>query len=640
MEIVIKSYLNKSVGDVKAVLMILLVFLIVIYLYFPYIQNYSTTPKWVLLLVVSLIFFILKFRKEVSVSMGLLLWSLFIFQYFIQCAGSYNFWDSVLHGIPLILAPFTVVTMSKYISKTDEFYRQLALVLSVLTLPLLVYIVFLIGSALANDTYSHGLTYNFRFTMGHRNQLSQFLTLLIPLIVAGSITEKTTKKSRLLFYTVILLICIVVSFLQCRSALMVLFLIYPGTFLLHYVSKKSRKVKLVFTVGLIVLATTFGLVLRSGLGKSIPVFQQFTEVGFGSGNERVRIWENSLDLWCESPLTGIGSGNWKIEILRTPLRFTQAENSIVFYQRAHNDFIQTGTENGWIGFCLLVIFFIIVCINLFRADISSKFRFTMLSGIFGFILIANFSFPLEKIELLILLFLFALPGFTKKISGRWGYILNAGLVTIGTLSFIASTKWLSEERNYFKYKQGQDINLLLGSNPTFYTIDPISAPLYWHIGNHYYDQAKFKAAVKNYQKALKYNPHHVHVLNNLGSTYLAMGMNDSAKENYDKALKINPLFTETLMNYAAFHFNTGYVDGALGYILQVRVDQEPHNYKAFIELIGKAKVELLIEKHSDPALKSFFNQCYSDSDLLYKISVNCRNTGASYEDELLKYYNG
>ena len=366
----------------------------VIYTYYPFIQNYSTTPKWIVLSFFGIIFSVIKIKTPIRLSWGVIIWSLFVIQYILQCFRAYNFWDSLLHSMPLIIAPLIGLVITKYIHDLNHFYRKMSVIIAVLILPILGYILYEMGSLYTLNEYNHGTSYGFRFTFGHRNQLAQFLALLVPLIFMGIIHGTKNGRKYILgaFIAIIYLIC---SLLMCRSVLIVLYGLYPLAVALYFLSSLKKKWRTIFMLIAIVFAIIFGtLALKKP--EIIPGLKYFTETNFGSGNERVRIWKNSLDLWKEKPIIGHGSNDWKIEILRTPLRFTQAEESMVYYQRAHNDFIQIATENGLIGWFILALSFIMLGIGIFKSELNKLSKIALITGVFGFVIIANFFFSIRK----------------------------------------------------------------------------------------------------------------------------------------------------------------------------------------------------------------------------------------------------
>ncbi|GEM_PF-1686376 len=631
---------KKTAGEAKnhmhlfGVLLLLGLF----FLYYPYIQNYSTTPKWIFLGIFGLGLAFFGSKKRLSWSLGLTLWALFVIQYLIQCNWSYNFWDSLIRSTPLILAPIIALLLKKQSRDIRELWSVIGTIAMFLILPLLLYTLLQILGLYLGGEYTHQSTYDFRFTFGHRNQFVQLLALLIPVLVMARMYAQHRWKKHL-FVTTIVLIYITAVLLMNRTVFIVLFGIYPlGAIVLFAVKQSKRFRRNLYLIGLVGFIAG-GAIIFSPIGKKLPVVNDLLATSYGSGNERVRIWKNSVDLWKEDFFIGKGSGDWKIEILRTDLIHTKADQGQVFYQRAHNDFLQVAVENGLLGVVLLLAFFVVISIQLLRSDAERNIKVVSLFGILGFVVIANFSFPLEKVELLLLLFLFSSPGFREH-SGEEKYrkLELSGVFALVSLVTIMASIWFKNERLYFDYKSGIDRDAFAQIDKTFYTIDPTSTPLYWNVGNESYEQGNFNDALPNYEKALQYNPYHVHALNNLGSCFYSLGEIDYAEEQYEKVLEINPRFVETLMNYASLHFNRNDIDGALNTILKVPIDQEPENYRLFITTIAQDKFKWLIELYDEPGFENFMIENYNNPELMYQISVNSRNSWASYEDEMRIYY--
>jgi tetratricopeptide (TPR) repeat protein len=449
---------------------------------------------------------------------------------------------------------------------------------------------------------------------------------------------KNGKWQKRIVIATVSLIYIVSTLLMNKTVLLILFGVYPGVFALFHLSKLSKKIK---TIGvscvLLLLLSGLGLML-SGKLNNTSYFGQIFTTDYGSGNERVRIWKNSYDILKSEPLLGKGSGDWKIEILNTPLRFTQAEQSMVFYKRAHNDFIQIAAENGLFGLGVILLFFIVVIVGLGKSKVEKSAKYILLSGVFGLLMVMNTSFPLEKIELLLLLFLFLLPLFVNSKGKVSKFKFSFVLIGLNLVLFSGALFWCVKEVKYFKNIQENNMSQLEKLNLDIYSITPDVMPTYALIATDYTLKNDYNNAIKYYEKALNHNPYHVHVLNGLGSSYYALGNFEKAQEYYQSALEVNPKFSETLLNHTALLFNNGDIDGALDELLKVVIGWEPANYYEFMVIITKAKCNWLIELHDEPNFEAFLLQVKEDSQLLYKISTNSRKTGACYEDELRIYF--
>jgi O-antigen ligase len=609
------------------------------YLYYPQLQNYSATPKWVYLAVFGLVVSIFRFKERMNWSLGMWLWLAFVLQYLVGCFASYNLWDSIIRSVPLILAPLVILLLMREENDWSVFFTKIAIAATILISPiLLLTIAEIIGLAI-NGEYTHLSTYDFRYTFGNRNQYAELIALLVPLL-ATAIYFAEIRWKKVLFGAGIVLLYLTGTLLLNRAVLLVIYGVYPVgllIFSLQRLKNPLRKYGFLSLAG----AVLVGLILvASPMRKQIPVVKNLLETGYGSGSERVHIWQNSVDLWKEKPVFGSGSGDWKIEILRTPLKETQASESTVFYQRAHNDFIQIAVENGLVGWLLFVLFFVVGIVLLWKSEISIAVKILLVSGIVGYLLISNFSFPIEKVELLILLFLFLAPGL-KPISNPKGQkAIQFGVLGVMIVLLLLSVNWLQMEKVYFLFKFENDTIALEEINKNQYTIDPTCTPLFWHEGNEDYNKADYEKALETYLVANKYNPYHVHILNNIGSCYYALNDKPKAEEYFKKALKINPNFLETQMNYSSFLFNSGDINGALDQILSIPPHNEPENYRMYVVAIAKAKYQSMIELYDEPEFENYLNATVNNDDFLYEISKKARISGRSYEMELREEMKG
>ncbi len=122
-----------------------------------------------------------------------------------------------------------------------------------------------------------------------------------------------------------------------------------------------------------------------------------------SANQRFNIWEKTTLLIQEKPLTGVGAGNWEIFFPKNGLAELFSKDKDIFFQRPHNDFLWVFSETGLLGFLAYIGMFLTAFFvgfkSLKKADADTRLNiWILLSGLLGYIIIANFSFPLERIE--------------------------------------------------------------------------------------------------------------------------------------------------------------------------------------------------------------------------------------------------
>jgi tetratricopeptide (TPR) repeat protein len=197
----------------------------------------------------------------------------------------------------------------------------------------------------------------------------------------------------------------------------------------------------------------------------------------------------------------------------------------------------------------------------------------MLFGIIGYMVIAIFSFPRERIEhnlLLMLIIAFTSSIYhqvfpTLKGTSR-AAVLIFNIVTVLLLVFcvIIGCIRLGSEIHVKKAlaarKIGdwkETISEIDQADSLFYPLDPFSIPPVWYRANGNYAMGKYQEAHDDYKKAYQANPNNIHVLNNLGTSYAKLGHFETAAKFYKKAVDIQPGFEEARINLALVYFQLG-----------------------------------------------------------------------------------
>jgi len=125
---------------------------------------------------------------------------------------------------------------------------------------------------------------------------------------------------------------------------------------------------------------------------------------FGYGG-RTGTWERSFKLIKEQPLLGVGTGNWKVEVLKYETPLTGA---YIYMYKNHNDFIETTADTGIFGGFLFLGIFILVFANFIKAffkakkkeEDSYKWLFLPAFGLFCYSFDAMFNFPSDRPEII------------------------------------------------------------------------------------------------------------------------------------------------------------------------------------------------------------------------------------------------
>ena len=169
------------------------------------------------------------------------------------------------------------------------------------------------------------------------------------------------------------------------------------------------------------------------------------------------------------------------------------------------------------------------------------------------------------------------------------------------VTFIALIRFNSDfhATNAIKLKQRGNCKYVIkaidkANSINFYDIDNTSTPLLWYRGVANFNLKNYKEAFKDFKAAYDVNPNHIHVLNNLATSYEIIGNREKAKEFYNKAININPTFKESRVNLAALFYNEKEYFSALSTILQSKVEvywkrkEKNDSYDFFLKTIFKA----------------------------------------------------
>lgn len=208
--------------------------------------------------------------------------------------------------------------------------------------------------------------------------------------------------------------------------LIVISVIFIGYNVIHYVRKKQKST--VALAGSYVAALAIALMAFSftqqflypktskgrhtqSVGKQVASIGEFdTSTGL-----RIDAWRWSWELIKENPVLGVGSGNWKVAVLKYE---NQKNPGFIYLYKTHNDFIETTAETGLLGGLLYIGIFAFLILNFLRHYIHKKddpdgihpYLFLSAAGIVFYSVDAFFNFPADRPEILALFAFFVSTG--------------------------------------------------------------------------------------------------------------------------------------------------------------------------------------------------------------------------------------
>lgn len=344
----------------------------------------------------------------------------------------------------------------------------------------------------------------------------------------------------------------------------------------------------------------------------------------GTIKQRYELWDRSLSLFKETPVFGKGLSNWKIEVLKFDHEGLVSEDNLTFYQRPHNDYLWILTETGLIGLILYLLIICLVLIRLVRIILNLEHRKTMLfftavlMAISGFLVFSFFSFPRERIfhNLVFTLLIVSVVAFNSVKEVKPAYKPKTIFIyLIGLLFLLISVASIVD--GFYRYigekhlkeamiaKNDRDYSLITSeinrAESMLYQMDPTSTPLAWYSGFAFFKQNKPLEAKSEFLNACALNPYHIHVLNNLASTYAILDENDSAIFYYEKAVIIAPNFDESWFNMSAVYFNMKEYELAYESLKKVNLFTTDTRYKPFVKTIVKNLLMEELTEYSDSA---------------------------------------
>jgi len=454
--------------------------------------------------------------------------------------------------------------------------------------------------------------------MSNRNLFGSAQALILPFVIY--LFYKAGKFWKLISAAAI--ICIIISLLlsQTRSAWIAAAAILVVSLILVFLFSPANRKKWIIgfiitmlsvtgIVFLVLLTDTEGT-LKQSVQERATGFTQTSEQNTESVanvQERIKIWNKTIRLINDKPITGAGPGNWKINIAAygsTGLVWAYGKFGP---DRPHNVYLLIASETGIPGAVLYFGMWVLIAIIAFkiiykpRSEDQRILVILMLSGITALACDSMFSFPNERIEHTL-------------------YMMLMGGMILGSYYKNASASENNEKRSINKPLLVLMItilifNLFIGYKKYNYEVHLNRAKAYENANNFTEMLSEAEAGksdlitmgpetgitmqlktsialkeLKEYDRALReiniaknYNPYNANIWITMGTIYTDLKQFDKAIPCYEKALQINPYYDIALKNLAINYFNV-------------------NNYEACIKALNKVDIK------GDTYLTDLFNE--------------------------------
>jgi O-antigen ligase/tetratricopeptide (TPR) repeat protein len=263
-------------------------------------------------------------------------------------------------------------------------------------------------------------------TFGNKNMASHFVVMTLPISVGLFIYAKN-KKSIGLYAFIFAIGSWFLMYASARQAYLAsivqlsLFLLFLS---LDYIKNREKSIlsslllkrfKIVIGIISVLFLIVISNLTDKGWNVSDLQHSKIERVGniVDTKNERIPGWLNTIEMIKDNPIVGVGAGQWRGTYSLYVDKVMQDE-FILDYSRSkrlHNDYLEMLANVGIVGFIFLLWILMVSIKIIFSVltDVSNKYRALVLSisiGLFGFLIVAMVSFPIEVYLPIFLVFLY------------------------------------------------------------------------------------------------------------------------------------------------------------------------------------------------------------------------------------------
>lgn len=531
----------------------------------------ENTIRFLLISIFSLIWILSNFKANINfpVKHVILLLSSYYTLNILSSFWSLNPADSIMEsqrigtGIILILIFNSILkTEEKYIS----FLKSYLLFISFL-------IVSVSSDFLQLEHYSFEALYDIQSFFIHKNILASFLFLSLSLTSFSILKLKTKWKLFSILISSLLLLTLLLLFNRTT------YLALAVTAFLFIILKLKPRARSI----IIVLTIFIGFTSFYSYHSITKVNQSNTITSTHSINERLNVWENTIELIKEKPILGVGAGNWQYNFLKHSVSDINkiAHNNTTF-QKPHNDFLWVLSELGIIG----ILLFLLIVFFIFKPALKPILKehnielSLIISFLIGLAVISFFSFPKERLThisltaiLISILLLRTKSTLQLKHDFIYKYLILLLLCFNLTISFfVIKGQYYTKLLLYEKQNNNPTAVINYGEQALsiYYTTDETSTPISSYIG--WASLLVNDVSKLNYhtQNAYSISPYDFEVLSNYAVVLLKNKQLTEAKEMLLQAYNINPYSEQVLINLFILEYNIGHYQKAYNYLERIK----------------------------------------------------------------------
>lgn len=351
------------------------------------------------------------------------------------------------------------------------------------------------------------------------------------------------------------------------------------------------------------------VILLLAAGEENIYARRFLSIFSGEANQnRLMIWDLSLRLFRDNPLTGAGAGNFTIGVQEYYAAY-EFPGGPTNYLRPHNDLLWVASEKGIPGLLFYGAFALLplaYAIQIIRGQGTASRKYLalfLLMGIVSYHVNSLFDFPLERINhqaglafmVAALVVLRHQEGHREAGPLRWRRIpVVLPIIAVLLLGLQFSLQAIRQERHVTEARKAwitEDWEAMLrearkAATP-WKTLDQLATPVAFMEGVALAKMDRTAEALVKMELAHKHNPNRLYVLYNLGTLYTRLGDYEKGIETFTRTLSMYPGHLGTLTNLSVCYLNTGQQAGALETLERIPEEMRSEAVKRNIILLKR-----------------------------------------------------
>ncbi len=452
-------------------------------------------------------------------------------------------------------------------------------------------------SPVKTDTEMFSTLYEIGGIMGHKNQFAISLFLLMPFAIYGIFIFRKTWLYLSILALVIIMVNIVL--LQTRSVWVATVIFIFTSAILMFLKKhdnsepaKRAWFRNPFVIALssfaLIAVVVFFMQTEQTRGVFAYKISSLLSVDSHDNQGRLEIWGSTCQMISEQPITGVGAGNWKIEI---PVYIAENHGqSFKNWNQPHNDFLWVLSEKGLPGILAYLAIFILIFLYGFKllrsAGTKQHFIFYLLiiSALVGYLALAFVSFPYDRVNHQVVLMILFATLIADRYKSQKKTTQPLRKIFLPATGAVAILLIVSLVYNFQAWNARKNIRLVYAAidsnNPNavvkyatdainpWLTLDEQTSPIYKHRGTAFSMLSRQADALKDLQKALEFHPNHVNTLVNIATIYAREKQYKQAIEYFEQAMALFPKNQPTIKSLARVYYDIGEYEMAYATILK------------------------------------------------------------------------